>query len=1038
MSLIIGGCLCVPSESDRYSDIEGSFERLGANWVNLTPSVARLLSADAVPNLKTLVLSGEVLPRDVIMQWASKVELINAYGPAETQICTIKSNIRDPAAAENIGRGVGCSTWILDVDSNSLAPIGAIGELTIEGPIVSPGYLNASSEAFLRDPSWLVTGSANSPGRHGNLYRTGDLATYRDDGEIVYKGRRDNQSKINGQRIELEEVEFHVRQALSDPHDVVADIVDLGGTSHLCLFLTHQRFGHLTKARSLAVETDLSVGFQDAPDGMILKMQNVVPYFMVPSVYFEISHVPLTATRKIDRRRLKDYAAKVSEGRSLETPVSRKEFDQPALNAVQQKMLFAWAQVLKLQFSQINLNSDFFQLGGDSIGAMRIVKDARKLGLTFMVADVFRASKFNDLCSIAGENEHVIDGDQTEKLFDTVSPFSLLDKATSDRVTNTAAASCGVATEDIADIFPCSPFQEGVFAATNTLQKDVYVRQTELTFGDIYDFKRVLAAWESTIATNPILRTRIIQTEQATLLQVVLNQAHQWQYFESADEYLKKTSEVTWALGSPLSRFSLVRKWRQSAPGYTMIWTIHHALYDAWTVGLVLRQVSEIYHGRNNVPSGPEYNVFIRFLRGQRADSESWWQSYLAGAANAAVYPKISLGKSSSNSYCSLRIEISLPQKLPPGCTTSALLRSAWAVLMARNSQGRSVVFGEIRLGRNIDIKDVECMRGPTTSIVPMLVHIDQEQTIRSLLDGIRETNIQMQEFEHLGIQNIARLSEDTKAACNFQTILVFQENEDEIATNSIFELNSVDDVRNFNSWELMIIYHKSSKGVQIEAVFKETTISIDSLKFLFQQNESLLQCISTFSPDSTLHQLNLVNEEDLSQIWDLNRNSQEDVDVCMHDLVSDRALRYPDDLAVLAHDGQFTYKELDEMSSNLAAQISARGIGVGDFVPLYFDKSALVPLAMLGVMKTGAAFSVLDVSYPESRLKTISIAMEATLILACPSRAKSAEILVENVLVVGDSSYRADQNRSGTALSRDADQILYICYTSGSTGEVS
>ena len=110
MTLALGGYLYIPSEDDREDNIKGSLEMLKANWINITPSITRLVEPQAVPSLKTLVLSGEAMGKDLILRWATRVELINAYGPAECQICTIQRRLQVSDDPAKIGRGVGCST----------------------------------------------------------------------------------------------------------------------------------------------------------------------------------------------------------------------------------------------------------------------------------------------------------------------------------------------------------------------------------------------------------------------------------------------------------------------------------------------------------------------------------------------------------------------------------------------------------------------------------------------------------------------------------------------------------------------------------------------------------------------------------------------------------------------------------------------------------------------------------------------------------------------------------------------------------------
>ena len=204
------GCICVPSEEERTNDLAGAIKRMNVNYGCLTPTVAGLLKPTDVPGLRTLILGEEMLTQDNIQTWAPRVDFIISYGMAECSIHCVDAVpltlTRNPA---NLGRSSGCLMWIVRKDNhNKLAPVGCVGELVIEGRMVSRGYLNdkvKTDAAFIEDPTWV------SPGPKGRrMYKTGDLAKYSDDGEVVYVGRKDFQVKHHGQRIELGEIEHHI------------------------------------------------------------------------------------------------------------------------------------------------------------------------------------------------------------------------------------------------------------------------------------------------------------------------------------------------------------------------------------------------------------------------------------------------------------------------------------------------------------------------------------------------------------------------------------------------------------------------------------------------------------------------------------------------------------------------------------------------------------------------------------------------------------------------------------------------------------
>ncbi|RYP75279.1 hypothetical protein DL771_002499 [Monosporascus sp. 5C6A] len=225
-TLEAGGCICVPSEDDRRDNLVQSIGSLDANTVDLTPSVVALLSPELVPSVEILILGGEALQVRDVRRWWDSVRVMSFYGPCEcTPTSTINYDAKIPEDAVHLGKGVGLVTWLVDPeDHHSLVPLGAVGELLLEGPLVGLGYLDdpeRTAASFIEDPVWLLAGAAGRRGRRGRLYKTGDLVRYRDDGSLTFVGRKDTQIKIRGQRIELSEIE-HVLCEHAGVDDAVA------------------------------------------------------------------------------------------------------------------------------------------------------------------------------------------------------------------------------------------------------------------------------------------------------------------------------------------------------------------------------------------------------------------------------------------------------------------------------------------------------------------------------------------------------------------------------------------------------------------------------------------------------------------------------------------------------------------------------------------------------------------------------------------------------------------------------------------------
>ena len=210
-TLTHGGCVCVPSEYERMNSLVHFMNDFRVDWTFFTPSFVATIRPEDVPTLKTLVLGGEALSQNNVDIWADKVLLMNGYGPTETCVFCVTRNIPGPQKGathrpETIGHAVSSLSWIVDPKRpERLAPVGCIGELLVQGPSLARGYLNdpeKTAAAFIESPGWLREFGHTKP---QVMYKTGDLVRYNPDGSLMYLGRKDNQVKVNGQRLELGE-----------------------------------------------------------------------------------------------------------------------------------------------------------------------------------------------------------------------------------------------------------------------------------------------------------------------------------------------------------------------------------------------------------------------------------------------------------------------------------------------------------------------------------------------------------------------------------------------------------------------------------------------------------------------------------------------------------------------------------------------------------------------------------------------------------------------------------------------------------------
>ncbi|CAI6092446.1 unnamed protein product, partial [Clonostachys chloroleuca] len=414
-TLTSGACLCIPSETDRREDIAGSIQRLRANYASLTPSVARILPDEVIASLQQLTVAGEALLPEDAHRFAKLTRLQNSYGPSE---CTPYSTITTISPAEtysgSIGKGVGLNTWVVDVSTGSmLMPLGSVGELYLEGPLVGCGYLGdavRTSEAFIEDPVWLLNGTKGHPGRRGRLYKTGDLVRYTDNGELLFVGRKDSQVKIGGQRVELGDIEYQL-----DRHSSTREGACLLPKSGPCanklvaLFTLKNILPPAdTNQNALKVvsKRHQSTLVQEYIASARSLLEDALPSYMVPTIWIAFESLPLNASRKLDRKYLgawsvdmsKETFAKICFVTTDDEKLSA--FRDPETKA-ERIIQEACSRILNVQMEEINLERSFVANGGDSISAMRLVPQCRAANVVFSLPALLKGKTLAAVAALA-------------------------------------------------------------------------------------------------------------------------------------------------------------------------------------------------------------------------------------------------------------------------------------------------------------------------------------------------------------------------------------------------------------------------------------------------------------------------------------------------------------------------------------------------------------------------------------------------------------------------------------------------------------
>ncbi|KAJ6144093.1 hypothetical protein N7470_007988 [Penicillium chermesinum] len=394
-TLLEGGCVCIPSEEERHNSLVQAFSIFQANFICLTPSVLKSLDPRDFPTLKNLLVTGELTPQQELDRWADQVQMTITYGPTECSVaCAVHEHVSKVSDPRNLGRPMGCHLWLVDPnDITRLVPVGEVGEICIEGPIVGRGYLNTPDQnrtTFYHDLPWLsVTQRLNS-----RVYKTGDLGRYNEDGSIYLLGRKDLQVKIRGQRIELGEIEAQLSRKLQHARDIIVDVVQHSEGDALLVAFLHTPSG--SQSRGLLPSSDT---FSNLCSKLREDVKASLPEFMIPTLFLPVANLPLTATGKVDRHYLRSLVHGLSVD-ALDRYIGNKDKRRP-LTDREQRLHGAVAQALAISPQRIGMDDDFFVLGGNSLTAMKLVSLGRERDLWFTVADVFAYSQLSMLNSVA-------------------------------------------------------------------------------------------------------------------------------------------------------------------------------------------------------------------------------------------------------------------------------------------------------------------------------------------------------------------------------------------------------------------------------------------------------------------------------------------------------------------------------------------------------------------------------------------------------------------------------------------------------------
>jgi aryl carrier-like protein len=466
--------------------------------------------------------------------------------------------------------------------------------------------------------------------------------------------------------------------------------------------------------------------------------------------FFELGGDSIGAMRLVSDARAQGFnvsVAQVFQSKSL------SELAASFGNEKEDKVLNLLSRILGMPKTDISAQDSFFELGGDSIGAMRLVSDARAQGLDISVAQVFQSKSLADLASSAQDSR----SSQPEVSIDA--PFAALGKEASLYSPDRIFSYLENPEWNIVNIYPARPLQQ--LAVEGTVDLPRYSLRYELIkFTTPIDTSRLEQACQELVTRNEVLRTVFVLDGEKNLSvvlsslrvpysQVVVPESDDINAF--AHQYVQKDIEAPKPHGSSFVSFTFFVS--PTTRESTLAFRISHAQYDEMCLPILFEQLSALYGGKE-VPEMDPYSKHVNHVvLNNIPQSIPYWQQLLSGSHMSMLKPNIPLThRKPADRY--LEFDIS---SRPSNITIGSLPTAAWALVLARRLSTRDVVFGEVVSGRNLGLPNADRIFGPTWQYIPFRVPFASHWTYLNLLNFVQQQHIESAAYEGMGFAEIVR-----------------------------------------------------------------------------------------------------------------------------------------------------------------------------------------------------------------------------------------------------------------------------------------
>ncbi|MEW6074536.1 MAG: amino acid adenylation domain-containing protein [Planctomycetota bacterium] len=936
------------------------------------------------------------------------LRVTNCYGPTEASVIATRWHAPCPLpaglATAPIGTPIGNTTcYVLD-EAQHPVPIGIPGELCLGGPGVALGYLGRpelTAERFVPDPFTREAGA--------RLYRTGDRARWRPDGNLEFLGRDDDQVKIRGHRIELGEIEAtlgrspEVRQALA-----VAIDEERGGGKRLAAYVVP------------------APGAKPTPASLAAYLRARSPEYLVPAAFVVLDALPLTAGGKVDRRALPAPAA------AAETAAADRVAPR---NEIEEILAAQWAEVLELP--RVGVHDDFFRLGGHSLLATVLgARISRLFGVDLPLRVFFQSPTVAAIGTLVARERA---GGAS-----TLPPIP--HHAVPDGRHSLSLNQKGL--WFVQRLTPDSPFYN--VPVTIRLRGPLDVAALERSLREIV---RRHEALRTTFRIDGGEPRQVVSPPGGGQLQVVEVEGSDREA-EAGRMAAELGRSVIDLERGPVFRARLARLGGDDA---VLAVNVHHLVFDGWSMDVFVDELVRLYEAfvaeRPSPLAEPpiQYADFARWqrdwLRGEVWDEQlRHWREKLAGAAFRLELPA-DHPRPAVQTYAGTTMRHALPPELASrvrdlgrgaGTTVYMTMLAAAQVLLWRYTDQIDFTIGTPVAGR----ARAECERaiGLFLNIVVLRADLSGDPTFAALLQRVREQVLSAhahQDFPFEGLVEALQPERDLSYTPIYQVLYSYRTPGRPRSVANV-EFHPPREIEtNTAKTDLSITVDDDGEGLAVAFTYNTDLFAAATTRRLARHLESLLAS-AVAAPDRPISALAWFDGEERRTILAEWRGPEPDFPrhSSVVEIFERQVDRTPGAIAVRCRDEAWTYRQLDRRANRIANHLIALGVSPGTRVAMCIDRSADMVAAALAILKAGGAYVPLDPTYPDERLAFMIEDTGAPVLLTHESML--AELPRTAARVVGTDTHAAAIEAcrdERPAVPGRGDSLAYVIYTSGSTG---